>query len=339
MPQIAPKKASFVQKVAIFFSLLVIVLFGIAIAPIFQTDSVRFLGLSIFGLIIAILLFRVFTKKYRLRSALLKQPFPSTWRHILLRDVLYYNTLSEQERHRFEQNVQIFLAEKRITGIKTEVDDQARILVAASAIIPIFGFREWEYDNLGEVLIYPGSFTADFRQSGKGRRILGMVGGGSMNRIMILSKPALVNGFLKAKDALNTGIHEFIHLIDGSDGAFDGIPHLMDKQYVLPWLDTMHKEIARIKSGNSKLRPYGATNKTEFFAVAGEYFFERPQEMEKYYPDLYHLLEHIFNQDMSMRWNAAIKTMFGFTGRRLGRNSLCPCGSGKKYKRCCLRNG
>ena len=24
--------------------------------------------------------------------------------------------------------------------------------------------------------------------------------------------------------------------------------------------------------------------------------------------------------------------------RRIGRNDLCPCGSGKKYKKCCLRN-
>lgn len=24
---------------------------------------------------------------------------------------------------------------------------------------------------------------------------------------------------------------------------------------------------------------------------------------------------------------------------KLGRNDLCPCGSGRRYKRCCLRSG
>jgi len=26
------------------------------------------------------------------------------------------------------------------------------------------------------------------------------------------------------------------------------------------------------------------------------------------------------------------------TGAKIGRNDLCPCGSGKKYKKCCGRN-
>ena len=58
--------------------------------------------------------------------------------------------------------MQIFLSEVRVTGIKTDVDDKIRVLVAASAIIPIFGFKEWEYDNLGEVLIYPSRFSKNY---------------------------------------------------------------------------------------------------------------------------------------------------------------------------------
>jgi preprotein translocase subunit SecA len=26
-------------------------------------------------------------------------------------------------------------------------------------------------------------------------------------------------------------------------------------------------------------------------------------------------------------------------GQKVGRNDLCPCGSGKKYKKCCLLKG
>jgi hypothetical protein len=34
---------------------------------------------------------------------------------------------------------------------------------------------------------------------------------------------------------------------------------------------------------------------------------------------------------------AAISATVTHTGERIGRNAACPCGSGKKYKQCCLR--
>ncbi len=35
----------------------------------------------------------------------------------------------------------------------------------------------------------------------------------------------------------NTGIHEFVHLLDKEDGSVDGLPEaLLAKQYTLPWL-------------------------------------------------------------------------------------------------------
>ena len=45
-------------------------------------------------------------------------------------------------------------------------DETTRVLVAASAIIPVFNFDHWEYSRLGEVLIYPGSFDHNYRTDG-----------------------------------------------------------------------------------------------------------------------------------------------------------------------------
>lgn len=88
--------------------------------------------------------------------------------------------------------VKIFLDEVRITGIRTEVDDTVRVLVAASAVIPIFGFHDWEYNRLGEVLVYPNSFDEKYRSSGTpAENTLGMVGVGHLRGVMILSKPSL----------------------------------------------------------------------------------------------------------------------------------------------------
>ena len=66
----------------------------------------------------------------------------------------------------FGRSSSVFLDEVRITGIRTEIDDTIRVLVAASAVIPIFGFHDWEYHRLGEVLIYPDSFGDELSNTG-----------------------------------------------------------------------------------------------------------------------------------------------------------------------------
>jgi Mlc titration factor MtfA (ptsG expression regulator) len=42
---------------------------------------------------------------------------------------------------------------------------------------------------------------------------------------------------------------------------------------------------------------YGATNPAEFFAVATETFFEKPQQLLKMHPGLYELLQGYYQVD------------------------------------------
>jgi len=337
MPQIAPQKA---RNNTLFALSIVFLIFMLFIAIIWDVKAVnlqRFFILLIIGVIVCYRIFIMLTAKYRKRSKVLSKPFPKTWRKLLQENVIFYNALQKPEKERFERNVQIFLAEKRITGIKTVINDKDRILVAASAIIPIFGFTEWEYDNLGEILIYPDRFSKSFEIEGHDRNVLGMVGTGVMSGIMILSRKALLEGFSNAKDGKNTAIHEFVHLIDAQDGAFDGMTSLLDKSYIVPWLNLMYQEIDKIKTNKSKINPYGATNEVEFLAVVSEYFFEKPFVMKKHYPELYEMLTKIFHQDLTNKFAYQLRDLMGFTGKKIKRNAPCPCGSGEKYKHCCLK--
>ncbi|MES2764123.1 MAG: M90 family metallopeptidase [Bacteroidota bacterium] len=215
--------------------------------------------------------------------------FLPAWRMILIEKVAFYNSLNDGDKALFESDILGFLAEVRITGIEVSIDDIDRILVASSAVIPVFAFTDWHYrTNITEVLLYPGAFNANFETAGEGRRILGMVGEGPMNGTMILSKQALLNGFSNETDKHNTAIHEFVHLIDKTDGAIDGIPeNLLGKQYVLPWINLIAKEIELIHKGKSDINPYGGTSQTEFFAVATETFFEKPWQMSERHADLF----------------------------------------------------
>jgi hypothetical protein len=224
-------------------------------------------------------------------------PFPEAWRVLLLEQSDYYEALEENQKRLFENRIQQFLGQTRITGVNTTVEDLDRILIGASAIIPIFSFPDWEYSNLREVLLYPDSFNHDFEQKGNERSILGMVGDGALNGVMVLSRHELRQAFLNKTGKTNTAIHEFVHLVDKTDGTVDGIPEiLMKRQYVLPWLQAMQKEIKKILADKSDINPYGATNEAEFFAVVAEYFFERPDLLERKNPELYQLLTSIFQQ-------------------------------------------
>jgi Mlc titration factor MtfA (ptsG expression regulator) len=257
-------------------------------------------------------------------------PVPPEWKVILNEKVFYYTQLTPEEKDQFEKRVQHFLNTTRLTGIKTIVDLTDQLLVASSAIIPVFAFPEWEYLNLKEVLLYPGAFDRKFQVGSEHSNILGMVGSGSMEGKMILSKSALYKGFSNEKDKINVGIHEFIHLIDKSDGQIDGIPaQLQDKQYVLPWLDLVRQNMEEIHNAGSDINPYGGVNREEFFSVISEYFFERPKLLERKHPELYNQLSDIFKIKLSRKYG--LKS----TKREIGRNDPCPCGSGIKFKKCC----
>ena len=331
------------QRTNQFFALLLSGFFGLVyvlvVWEVSATNYNLFLILMAIGGLTMFSLYSNFTRKYRERVAFTKKPFPEAWRKILVDYVQFYNMLSEEEKRRFEIEIMIFLHETRVTGIKTEVDDLTLVLTAASAEIPVFNFPEWEYHNLGEVLIYPDSFSKDFRMEGEGRNIGGMVGTGSMQGMMILSKPALVGGFQRPNDRYNVGIHEFAHLIDAADGSYDGVPQVfLNNRYLEPWMRVMHQEIKRIKSGKSTMNPYGGTSEVEFFAVASEYFFEDPIRMQKEKPELYELLSIVYQQDTGQRFKNIFKSMFAYNGRRISNRATCPCKSGKLYKDCCLKN-
>jgi Mlc titration factor MtfA (ptsG expression regulator) len=241
------------------------------------------------------LLFAALMRSVRKSTVIL--PLPDSYKTILEEQSEFYKQLDEEAKIAFGKRVMQFLAQTKITGVNTVVEELDKVLIGASAITPIFGFADWEYINLREVLLYPASFNHDFEQKGNDRNVLGMVGDGALNGVMILSQHELRQAFINKTGKANTAIHEFVHLVDKTDGTVDGIPEaFLQKQYILPWLQRMHTEMKKIMAGQSDINPYGATNEAEFFAVVSEYFFERPHLLEEKNPELYQLLSTIFRQ-------------------------------------------
>lgn len=265
------------------------------------------------------------------RRKIMGQAFPAAWEQVLQTHIAFFRALPDHEKTRFKKLVAVFLDEIRITGIRTEVDDTVRVLVAASAVIPIFGFQDWEYHRLGEVLVYPNSFGETYQSAGSAdENTLGMVGLKHLRGVMILSKPSLLAGFDNTSSKDNVGIHEFTHLVEQEEADY-GLPPEVSWLAVKHWVQYVAQELSHPSHNRSNINRYAYTNEHEFFAVLAEYFFKSPDLLQKKDPQLYALLREMFHQD-----TRSLLKLPASVPRRYGRNDPCPCGSGKKYKHCCL---
>lgn len=244
-------------------------------------------------ILVVLIVFFIFYKRPAKKIIL-----PENYRELLRVNVSYYRKLNEKNKIRFEEKIKEFLSYVRIDGVGTIVVEIDKLLVASSAVIPVFGFEKWKYYNLDNVLLYPDSFNKEqFLASGYEKNTLGMIGNGPMQKVMILSKPALLFGY-QTESKSNTGIHEFVHLLDKEDGEVDGLPEmLLNKKYNSVWLNLVNKNIELILNGESDINDYGASNRAEFFAVVSEYFFNCPELFKENHAELFELLTKIFNQN------------------------------------------
>lgn len=257
-------------------------------------------GIIVIAVLAGILLM-IFLKSRKKRKQLAAYTLPQVTKFLLYNYVPFYRNLDKAGKEKFEERMRDFLARTKVTGVDgVVVFDIDLVLIAASAIIPLFGYPKWKYNNLDEVLLYPDTFSRQYDTDGPGRNVLGMVGDGTLHRQMILSQPALRAGFLYPDNTHNTAIHEFVHLIDKADGVIDGVPqYLMDKDDAKPWKSYMQAYIRAIKEGYTDINPYGATNEAEFFAVVSEYYFKQPELFREQYPELYTILHKMYSPKMA----------------------------------------
>jgi len=244
------------------------------------------------GLAVGAGYFRIRDRRYARRRSVLGRPFPAAWRSFLETRYDHYDRLPKDLRRRFEDDVRLFLGEKRITGVEVEVTDELRLLVAASAVTLSLGWPSYEWEQLTEVLLYPDAFDRDYN-FGVPERVGETHGWGSV----ILSVPSLLDSFEDPDDAYHVGIHEFAHLLDKGRFQFDGIPPGLDETARAQWVRLAAKEMERLQRGKSVLDPYGAQDAIEFLAVAVEAFFEVPLALRRRHAEMYAMLRAYFVQD------------------------------------------
>jgi len=244
------------------------------------------------GAAAAVVAFLVRNRRWSRRRAALALPFPEPWRTFLLDRYEHYHRLPPDLRRRFEDDVRIFLAEKRVTGVGIEATDDLKLLVAASAVTLSLGWPGYEWDRLTEVLLYPDDFDRDYNLE-PGEQLGETHAWGTV----ILSVPALHESFEDPWDAYHVGLHEFAHLLDLGQGEFEGIPAGIDAAAAAEWVAVVEKERERMRRGKSVIDDYGEDDPVEFLGVAVEAFFEVSLALRLRHREVYRILSGYFRQD------------------------------------------
>lgn len=250
----------------------------------------------------------------RRRRQLAAEPFPEAWEAILRDRVAHFARLTEDERGRLRDFIQVFIREKTWEGCGgLELDDVIRVTVAAQAGVLVLGRPHEYFRNVKSILIYPSTVVTPDRQQGA----FELPTVNTQSGIPILGEAQLRGPILLVWDAVERNarhpeqghdvvFHEFAHKLDMLDGAADGTPLLSSHATIDRWTVVCGAAFAALRARVAKgqktfLDAYGATNEAEFFAVATEFFFDRPKQMKQHEPDLYGVLRDFYHQDPAER--------------------------------------
>jgi hypothetical protein len=244
----------------------------------------------------------------RRRERILESPFPEEFRSVLAENVGYVRFLDQETREYLEELMQVFLAEKTFVGCGgLELTDEIRVTIAANACVLLLGLEHDLYRGVESILVYPSTISVPDREQshqiihveGKTKAVLGVA---HLNGPVILVWDAVLHGSRDASNGHNVVFHEFAHKLDMLDREADGTPPLTSDGQLARWqkacgevYNALRERIAQGKK--TFLDPYAGHSEAEFFAVATEFFFEKPTQLSTQHPSLYAVLKAFYNQD------------------------------------------
>ncbi len=248
-------------------------------------------------------------RKRARREEVREQPFPAAWRDILLRTFPLYARLPEADQDRLHGLVQVFLAEKNMEGCGgLELTDEIRVTIAAQACVLLLRLEDASYfADLPSILVYPSTVVPVYAGAHEHGTVVEeeadpVLGQSWQHGTVILAWDSVKRGSAIPNDGRNVTFHEFAHQLDQETGDADGTPYLYTPSALREWSAVMGKHYVALRNAvedgrKTFLDDYGATNPAEFFAVATEFFFEKPLQLRKKHPDLYGELADYYGQD------------------------------------------
>lgn len=211
---------------------------------------------------------------------------------LLAKYAINYQRRLPNEQRRMERIVATFMEDKEWVGAGMELKEEMKVMISACAAQLLVGHPDLVLGHFERFVVFPTSY----RDHRSGRTFQGEVR--PTTGTIIISWDDFLHGYAHGHDAHNVGLHELAHALWFENFNGHGEEGFLNEAFLTRWTELADAEIDRIRAGqDSFLRDYAGSNQAEFFAVAIEYFFERPLEFRDSLPELYALLCGLLKQD------------------------------------------
>lgn len=221
------------------------------------------------------------------------RPMPLKRKKILNKHFAFYINLPSNKKRRFEQKVQHFIHVKDFIPRQIpQVTEEMKVLISACAVQLTFGYPKVFLSHFKRILVYPDNYYSTINNT---------YHKGEVNpklRAIVLSWKAFVEGYIHHRDGRNLGLHEMAHALRLENLILNAEYNFLDINVLDRWQVLADQEMTNIANGNSRMfRDYAGTNPDEFFSVAVENFFGRPEQFKRAMPNLYAILVLLLKQD------------------------------------------
>ena len=233
------------------------------------------------------------------------EPPPPHWGTVIRDAFPAARRLTPNRFARLLKAVQLFVRETRFEGAGGfEITEEVELTIASQACYMLLDREEEPFPQTRRIIVYPETFVP--------RRPAGIpdfdfveeldeatLGESWDHGTVVLSWPSVVAGARDPDDGWNVVFHEFAHQLDQGDGEAGGMPADLPGVLRKDWQALIDDRLAEIRADLDEghepyLDDYAATNEAEFFAVAVETFFEAPDHLSRWDPDLFGLLTAYF---------------------------------------------
>ncbi|WP_157446870.1 zinc-dependent peptidase [Cytophaga aurantiaca] len=205
------------------------------------------------------------------RQQILKEKFP------------YYKVLNQNARREFRKRVNHFLINKKFVSTdEIEITEEMKVMIAATSIQILFGRESYYLSSFNTINITAKDVTNlnTFRET----------------KQIEICWETFSAGYSSITDGYNPGLKIMAMALSleyqfSQKGIFN--------RHTFKTFDKLYKQQAEkyIQSGKSKYNDYDQVDRDLYFAVAVEYFFERPEHFHANQPAMYLALSKLLRQD------------------------------------------
>lgn len=220
-------------------------------------------------------------------------PLQTKFKKSLQKYFEFYQNLTSKNKLQFERRVQYFITVKKFIPRGFEkVTDEMKVLIAASAIQLTFGLPNIYLAHFKKILIYPDTYYSMISKKYHKGEV------NPLHGIIVVSWKNFVEGYIINNDGVNLGLHEMAHALRLENKILNNEYSFFDENILKKWNELSILERDKMETGEHDfLRKYAAYDDEEFFAVAVEYFFEKPVDFKNKLPEVYSTLCKLLKQD------------------------------------------